>query len=111
MLTGVLRLEVHLGPPGYGETPARDERDTILVLELPSPIPVCPDFGQNSRDSVAHIRRLQLTGRALDGFKALGTRVTVYGSLSRAALGSDFLPVGLSADSIPELRLRLRSSS
>jgi len=110
-LTGVLRREVHLGTPGYGETPSQDERDTILVLELPSAIPVCPDFAQSNRDSVARIRKLQVTGRAIEGFDALGIRVTVYGSLSRAVRGTDFLPAGLRADSIPALRSRPRTSS
>jgi hypothetical protein len=110
-VTGVLRREVHLGPPGYGETPSHDERDTILVVELLTSIPVCPDFAQNPRDTVARVQRLQLTGPASEGFKPIGSRVRVYGSLTRAVRGTDFLPVVLWADSIPGLRLQLRSSS
>ena len=103
-LTGILRREVHLGAPGYGESPERDERDTILVLELPQDIPVCPDLTQSKHDSVAHVSRVQLTGDARDGFDALGSRVTAFGALSRAVWPTDFLPVGLRTDSIPALR-------
>ena len=103
-LTGVLRREVHLGPPGYGETPAEDERDTILVIELPRAIAVCPDLAQTRHDSVVHVRKLQVTGRAGEGFGALGLSVTVFGTLSRAVWGTDFLPAGIRADSVPALR-------
>src|SRR5258708_6462662 len=42
-LSGTLKQEVRLGPPGYGETPERDEKDTILVLHLDAPVRVCAD--------------------------------------------------------------------
>lgn len=42
-LRGALRSELHLGPPGYGESPAIDERDTVIALILPMPITLCRD--------------------------------------------------------------------
>ena len=41
-LEGTLTERKEYGPPGYGETPSKDERTTILVLKLSSPISVQP---------------------------------------------------------------------
>jgi hypothetical protein len=41
-LRGTLTRRSVYGPPGYGETPAQDERGTILVLKLIQPITVEP---------------------------------------------------------------------
>jgi hypothetical protein len=42
-LSGTLVREVRLGPPGYGENPATDERDTIAVLQLRRELALCRD--------------------------------------------------------------------
>ncbi len=39
-LEGILTERKVYGPPGYGETPAKDECNTILVLKLPHAINV-----------------------------------------------------------------------
>jgi len=41
-LEGTLSERKEYGPPGYGETPAKDKRETIFVLKLSSPVSVQP---------------------------------------------------------------------
>jgi hypothetical protein len=103
-LTGVLREEHRLGPPGYGETPRQDQKITILVLQLPNAIDVCADTSTDDpRPAVRAIRELQITGR-LDPSRlrvSSGREITVYGSLYRQAWGTDYTQVLIRVDSIP----------
>lgn len=107
-LVGRLRSEEKWGPPGYGETPDQDRRVTIYVLELDRPEVVCADpaLEQNSRGE-SRVSRLQVTGR-VDPEKleaSVGRRLTVWGALVHQAWGSDYTPVLIRVDSIPELRI------
>jgi hypothetical protein len=102
------------GPPGYGETPARDERVTILILRLEHGIDVCADStASDPRRVVRDARELQLTGRVdparLHSYR--GKKLTVFGSLYRKAWGTDYTDVLIRVDSIPELRLPRRGVS
>jgi hypothetical protein len=104
-IRGVLKREVHLGPPGYGETPAQDERDTIVVLMPLAQLTVCPDSAGGvppARD----LRRLQLLNVPHSTLDAVGRRVTAYGHLVEAVWGWHFTPVLLEVDSIPTPRRR-----
>ena len=104
-LTGVLRREMHLGPPGYGETPAEDAQDTIVVLELPTELPVCADTAGGLPDSpVVRSQRLQLVGRVGAVRGRRGDTVTVYGRLEQRTWGWHYTPLVLLVDSIPALR-------
>src|SRR5829696_1260990 len=62
-LSGNLNVEKKWGPPGYGETPDRDELLTIFVLELDQPEDVC---GETATDqdgpTTKRVDRVQLTG-------------------------------------------------
>jgi hypothetical protein len=40
-LEGTLIARMFYGPPGFGETPAKDLHDRVLVLKLAKPITVC----------------------------------------------------------------------
>ncbi len=102
---GRIRKEVHAGPPGYGETPDQDERDTILVLVLPGPIPVCADPAHGDTVAVVHASALQLVYVPRNALEHLGEAVTVYGRLEEAVFGWHFTSVVLHVDSIPELRV------
>src|SRR6478736_2094703 len=42
-LTGTLKAEVFYGPPGYGETPKTDKKETAYILHLTKPITVIAD--------------------------------------------------------------------
>src|SRR6266536_5060839 len=98
---GRIRKEVHLGPPGYGETPDEDKRDTILVLVLPGPIPVCADPEHGDTVAVVHPSALQLVYVPRNALEHVGEAVTVYGQLEEAVLGWHYTEVVLHVDSIP----------
>ena len=102
---GRIHKEVHLGPPGYGETPDEDRRDTILVLVLPRVMPVCG--GPERGDSTAIIRTdsLQLVYPPRDALDHVGDTVTVFGGLEEAIWGWHYKKVVLHVDSIPALRI------
>ena len=102
-LHGTISVEVHPGPPGYGETPARDRRDSIVVLTIAAPLAVCRD--SNVTNSVRPVKtaRFQVTGYAHEALSHPGRHVTVFGSLTPAVWGWHYLKVILEADSIPEL--------
>jgi hypothetical protein len=46
-LEGMLAQRTFYGPPGFGETPAKDARETVLILKLAKPITV--DSVQNTK--------------------------------------------------------------
>lgn len=101
-LTGRVQREVKLGPPGYGDTPARDKRDTILVLRLDEPISACPDTALKPRSSkVSVVADVQLTGHVDPNRMPVEGRVTVYGTVQRAELAWHYMPVIMRVDSIP----------
>lgn len=100
---GRLGKEVHLGPPGYGETPNQDERDTILVLVLPHPIPVCADPEHGDTVAVVHAAKLQLMYVTRDALNHVGEDLVVFGQLEEAVFGWHFTDVILHVDSIPSL--------
>jgi hypothetical protein len=99
-----LKQEVHLGPPGYGETPERDKRDTIVVLALDTSITVCGDESLGPKEPRQYrVQRVQLIGNAGTATTHVGASVLVFGGLSRATWGWQFTDVVLGVDSIPEL--------
>ena len=103
-LSGVIREEHKLGPPGYGETPKQDHQVAILVLRLPTAIDVCADTTVNDPRPATHgVQELQLTGH-LDPSQIkpyLGQEISVYGNLYRKAWGTDYTEVLIRVDSIP----------
>src|SRR5215207_2231308 len=104
-LSGVLRAEEKLGPPGYGETPERDEKLTIYVLDLDQPRDVCADTSPDEpREAVRGAARMQLAGSVdPNRLKALvGRRIRVHGTLVHQVWGSDFTQVIVRVDSIPD---------
>jgi hypothetical protein len=109
-LRGTVQREVRLGPPGYGETPARDRRDTILVLVAARAVPVCSDPEIDSEaPAIIRAGRLQLVGRLDPRRYAVGDTVVVYGRFGQASYGWHYTPVVLYVDSIPAGRSSPRS--
>jgi hypothetical protein len=100
-----------LGPPGYGETPAKDERDTIVVLVLPIALKVCiVPRPRSDTGSIYAATRLQLRGAPRTVLEHIGNTVTVFGKLSEAVWGGEFTRIVLYTDSIPEIRRRPAAS-
>ena len=108
-LTGRLAREVHLGPPGYGENPKTDEKDTVLVLVLSERVRGCTSERSHGGDTAS--THIQLLGHAREGFFHIGESITVYGELSEAEWGWHFTPLVFETDSIPMLRRRPRNSA
>ena len=107
VIRGALRLEVHLGPPGYGETPTRDERDTVTVLVLPTPLRVCGDTAATNavgRAGSTELRRFQLVGVPKEIWANVNDTVIAYGVLRLREMGWHFTPVVFWVDSIPDLK-------
>ena len=104
-LRGVLRKEVHIGPPSYGENPATDERDTLVALMLPARIALCRDSVPGTRRPAAIMdRRISLWHVTESALEAIGDTVTVYGFLHEAHFAHEFGPLVIQVDSVPDLR-------
>jgi hypothetical protein len=100
-LEGTLTERKVYGPPGYGETPAKDERDTILILKLSRAITVEPTpnaeaNGSASLDPEKNVHEVQLfvdRSRTAEARKLLGKVVVVVGTLNEAAAPSQYTKV------------------
>jgi hypothetical protein len=93
VLRGLVTQQLRSGPPGYGETPKLDKRDTILVLRLGADINVCVGVHGAAADSPRGVREIQLTGHVDDIRSRLNTTVTVRGELLRAELAWHYTPI------------------
>jgi hypothetical protein len=91
-LHGTLIERKVYGPPDYGETPAKDAHETILVLKLPQPISVEPArnaeaSGSPNLDPAKNVREVQLYMRrpqAVEARKLLRRVVTATGTLNES---------------------------
>jgi hypothetical protein len=63
-LEGTLVRRWFYGPPGFGETPKRDARDEVFVLQLAHPITVLappdPTKDETCADKLAHVTKVQV---------------------------------------------------
>ena len=98
-LEGTLTERKVYGPPGYGETPSKDERTTILILKLAHAITVEPLAKDSpSLDIARNIREVQLfVGRSqtAEARKLLGKTVVAAGTLNEAVAPSQYTKVWL----------------
>lgn len=107
-LEGTLVERKVYGPPGYGETRAKDKRDTILILKLSHPITVEPTAnaeasGSASLDTKKHVHEVQLfvdRSRTAEARKLLGKVIVAVGTLSEAAAPSQYTKVWLDAKTL-----------
>ena len=113
-LSGIVEVENRLGPPGYGETPAKDEKVTIFVLRLRAPVDVCAETSSVApQPEVKGVRIIRLTGHVDPARlrRQVGLRLEVDGTLDHGARGMDFTQVLIRVDSIPgERRVPRRSA-
>jgi len=104
-LNGTLRERRVFGPPGYGETPGRDQRTTILILKLKHAI--CVDRAANAEsvgsanlDQANNVREMQLfmnESQAAIARKLVGRAVAVIGTLNESITASQYTKVWLDA--------------
>jgi hypothetical protein len=107
-LEGTLIERKVYGPPGYGETPAKDERSTILILKLSHAINVEPTAnaeasGSASLDPEKNVREVQLfvdRSQTVAARKLLGKVVVAVGTLNEAAAPSQYTKVWLDSKTL-----------
>ena len=107
-LEGNLVKRKVFGPPGYGETPAKDERNTILILKLLRPISVKPTAGsvaKNNPNSEAfqHVREIQLfipRQKRTEAERMVGKIVLVSGMLNEHVAPSSYTDVWMDVKAI-----------
>lgn len=91
------------GPPGYGETPAKDERDTILILRLRRVITVRPLPDAKAKNSASlgtarNIREVQLfvnRTKSDQAHQMAGKAVVAEGTLNEAVAPIQYTRVWL----------------
>ncbi len=88
VLIGTLKTAEYFGPPGFGESPTPDSRESVFLIELERPIAVRgdPTDELNSR-SITELSRVQLEVSANPDPALLGARVRVTGTLFTAHTG------------------------
>jgi hypothetical protein len=103
-LEGTLIERKVYGPPGYGETPAKDLRTSILVLKLWQPITVEPmphvSKDNPNGDKFHHVREVQLIvnpSQRADVRKLAGRTIAATGTLSESITASQYTRVWLDA--------------
>ena len=107
-IEGILIERKVFGPPGYGETPAKDARDTILIVKLSHPISVRPAVdaeatGSASLDPAVDISEVQLFGdrSSVSQFrKLLGLRIIATGTLEESITASQYTKVFMDVQSL-----------
>lgn len=101
-LEGVLTTRTFYGPPGFGETPAKDAREKALILKLPKPITVDPiDDVKAHKGSCwgdfPHLAAVQLfifpEEKAADARKLVGKEVVATGTLREGDAPSEHTKV------------------
>ena len=111
-LHGTLIQRRVYGPPGYGETPARDAHDTILILKLPHPMSVKPAANAEANGSpnldpaknVCEVRLHISRSQALDARKLLGRKVIATGTLKESITAVQRTKVWLEVKSLNSRR-------
>ena len=104
-LRGIVRREIQLGAPGYGENPATDRRDTIAVLILPAPLTLCPDSAvHGAQEPPVRTRRVALRTVPRAVLTMQGASVTVFGRVGEASFAWEYGPLVMWVDSVPALR-------
>jgi hypothetical protein len=94
---GRLDTVARFGKPGFGEDTLKDERLSIPMLQLGSPVVVC---GGAHGDSALSLRRIQLRFPDSSLAGAAGRQVVVRGALWPQGTGYDYTPAVIELKSI-----------
>jgi hypothetical protein len=102
-LDGTLIERKVYGPPGYGETPAKDAWNTIFILKLPHGISVEPAVnaeasGSANLDSAPNVREVQLfiaRAQVAAAQKLIGHLISADGTLNESLTASQYTKVWL----------------
>lgn|GEM_PF-2922220 len=107
-LEGILTERKVFGPPGYGETPAKDARTTIFILKLYQGITVEPAANADPNrtanlDPVKDTREIQLFFGASKSAKVrelIGRTVVATGTLNESVTASQYTKAWLRVETL-----------
>ncbi|MDE1155560.1 MAG: hypothetical protein PW735_07480 [Acidobacteriaceae bacterium] len=83
-LEGTLTLRMFYGPPGFGETPAKDAREKVYLLKLGKPATMTPIDDPKAKtcwDAFPHVSEVQL-------FIPPESKIEANGLLGKAVLAT-----------------------
>ncbi len=100
-LTGKLVTKVFYGPPGYGEDPKTDSKETAVILLLEKPIKVIAEEKDEFNETRANVKEVQIIDLIdLDLSPYYHKRVKVTGKLSSSITGHHHTPVLIEIDKV-----------
>jgi hypothetical protein len=100
-LTGKLETKVFYGPPGYGEDPKTDSKETAAILLLAKPITVVAEEKDEFNETRATVKEVQIINLIdLDLSPYYHKSVKVTGKLSSSITGHHHTPVLIEIDKI-----------
>lgn len=107
-LEGALTEKMFYGPPGFGESPAKDVRDKVLVLKLAKSIMVesienAEVKGSESSNRAKNIKEVQLfirNDQTTKARKLLGKTVIAVGTLSEAITPRQYTDITMDVKTI-----------
>jgi hypothetical protein len=103
-LEGRLIERTFFGPPGFGETPAHDAREKVLVLRLKKPITVAPVKNPEEEDVARHVEEVQLffipRTKGDEARKLLEKTVIAVGTLNAPTAPSEHLKVSMTVNTL-----------
>ncbi|HEY6785025.1 MAG TPA: hypothetical protein VI159_08730 [Gemmatimonadales bacterium] len=108
-LRGQMSIEQRLGPPGFGETPGKDAKLSIVLLHLEVPLDTCAaSFSDAQEPDVRGLTVMQIKGNVDPEVarRMSGKVVDAYGWLDPGTGSNDFTRIVLWADSISALTFR-----
>jgi len=107
-LSGVVKIERHYGPPGFGTSPATDRQVSVPVLVLDAPVTVVGnppnprDRLQINGDTFRNVARMQLVfttpGTKIGGLE--GEHATFTGTLFQKVSGENYTDVLMSVQGV-----------
>jgi hypothetical protein len=98
-LEGMLTQRTFYGPPGFGETPAKDAREKVYLLKLERPVTMTPIDDPKAKtcwDAFPHVREVQLfiaPGSKMDTSRLLGKAVLATGIIRESDAPSEHTKV------------------
>jgi hypothetical protein len=103
-LVGRIVPKLFYGEPGFGENPAIDRKERVLLLRLDKPLDITA-AGNPDAESFSHVELIQLSGTPgiMKNLRSMGrARVMLAGVLDMATTGHDHTDVVISVEKIEQ---------
>ncbi len=105
-LEGMLTQRMFYGPPGFGETPAKDAREKVYLLKLERPVTMNPiDYpkAKTCWDAFPHVREVQLfiaSENKMNAGRLVGKAVLANGTIRESDAPSEHTKVTMDVKSL-----------